>query len=1070
MENRYFVNIRLSKRIIVSAVLVFFLLFVQTKLFAQTSPDYSSLKKFLDAKMYTEAYAELLKCEINAKNHDPKLKKLKKDMLQLAKKEAVSRARVQKNDAVLFTVLADIDFNEALVDNGIKNITQAFSGNPNDITHYVFAKLLFMKGNINQSFDQMEKALHLNPASEAIFDDFQFVYHSRAYGVAAAKRLYSNTGFASRNTPVAPKSDVPVPPESPFQNDPTSQATAINPPPPDPDDPEPLPAPSQAIASPIKTVSTPMIDVNKPNQNISMLPDEIPDSPDDLDFKMPDLPQISIASANGSNSPITETLLDPNLASTSKPQITAVPKTDPNGLPDLSEFALTPDPLSAENASSSGASDPEDEKLKELEKLISNAKSKIKDGNLDEAETLLEKVLKANPENPAAKEFQTKISEIRTLEKNFKRGIAFYEQGNYDQAKDDLLKAYESDPKKYEQATFYIGKVLLLGTEKDLAKSREYFEKFLTLSGTDPELKRDVEWVIIGILADEENYSEAYKKFNEFVEREPEYSKNRETYKILKYRLWYRNFQTEILAGIGIFAGAFIMVFFLMFLPAIKYFTFDPLKKAKLAAESGDWSKAAQVAENALRGAKQPVQIERQFLEIAVEANFNLRNYFKCQDHARHLLSLFADNMIAWKYVAQACLKTNDTGDDAISMYETAYKNNPENTEYLEVLAKHYAVKKIYTVETMEVMENLMQINPANRDIAVALAEAYVQNKRMDEKSVGILQQALIQKPGNIPFKELLARTFSKLGKYQEASRECITVLNSNINNMGIHVVYTTCMKKMNMLDEAILRYEEFMKKFPGNPQITEILTGLRKDLEAMGGSVRDSSAAEISAFSEDMVDESIMELPDMPAKKTSSTKADVDSFIEPMPEDLFKKEKAVPIPDFLKKPGDQQQQKASEPAFSLKKTNKPSFQITPTSQTPAPKPKDQGTEQNSTQTNELSEARIKAAAKKWDDVVKLLSPMFATSRKRETGVLLGEAYLNLKSPEMTKEIIDTLELDPELISEEIKDLLYRTAMSLEEKKLFKDALKLYDLICSADINYLDAFDRSDKLYSQVKH
>jgi len=39
-------------------------------------------------------------------------------------------------------------------------------------------------------------------------------------------------------------------------------------------------------------------------------------------------------------------------------------------------------------------------------------------------------------------------------------------------------------------------------------------------------------------------------------------------------------------------------------------------------------------------------------------------------------------------------------------------------------------------------------------------------------------------------------------------------------------------MKKMNMLDEAVLQYEEFLQKHPGNAQLAEIITGLRKALE----------------------------------------------------------------------------------------------------------------------------------------------------------------------------------------------------------------------------------------------
>ncbi|MBF0543191.1 MAG: hypothetical protein HQM08_02100 [Candidatus Riflebacteria bacterium] len=1110
-----------------------------------STTDYSTLKKFLNAKMYTEAYLEMLRCELSMKDADPKIVKLKKDLLVLARKEASARAKVQPNDSMVFTVLADIDFQEALADSGMKNITQALSGNPNDITHYVFAKLLYFKGNVNQCFEEMEKALHINPASEAIFEDFNFIYYARAYGVAAAKRSYPNSGFLSRTSPVAPKSGIPKPPDSPFENDPTHQGVAINPPPPEPDE------SSTALGSSLKTGSTtgattgtkPIQVTQKPptsnsgKSNLPPLPDEIPDSPDDLNIGFPN--DTSMTPASTSTGPKTAQSVptssyNPTSSSTFSTSSTSLTSsTLSSTLTSSKNSDLLPPRILIGSASVPTSetfpvgSDPEEAKMKESEKWISSAKTKIQDGNLEDAAEIISKIEQTNPDSSAAKDLRAKIEGIKTIEKNFKRSVAFYEEGNYDEAKDGFIKAYESDPKKYSQATFYIGKVLLLGTEKDYAKSREYFEKFLALPGTDKELKRDVEWVVIGILADEENYEEAYKRFNEFVSREPDYAKNRESFRILKYRLWYRNYQTEVLTGIGIFVGAFAMVFLLMFLPAFKFFTFDPIKKAKHALDSGNWEKAVQVAENALRRGKQPIQIERQLLEIAVEGHFQLKNYFKCQDHARHLLSLFSDNMIAWKYVAKASLYTNDTSDEAISMYENAYKQNPENTEYLEILAKHYSGNKIFTVEAMEVIENFYQIDPTNRDIAVSLGEAFIQNKRMDEKVILVLQQALKFKPDHLPFRELLARSYSKAGKFNEASRECLSVLNSSINNMGIHVVYTTCMKKLGMLDEAILQYEEFSRRFPDNPQISEILTGLRKDLETSGGSGAKSGSNDgFSTFSEEMMAESLMNLPSSSSKSAANGQFDAASFVEPLPDELLKKNKPVPVPEFLKK-GDQTSKEApavTKPDFLKGKTALPKVEFddsllpplkpgakAPTSgsigsekpdlpprtafsvskapgpKTPGPRiekdspesdKKDSSTDSKnfpsstigeSIQQSELAEARIKAAAKKWDDVVNILSPVFATTRKKEIGIFLADAYLNLKKPEMAREILETLELDPELIDEPLKDLLYRTATGLEEIKSYQGALKMYDLICNADINYLDAFDRSDRLYNTVQ-
>ena len=117
----------------------------------------------------------------------------------------------------------------------------------------------------------------------------------------------------------------------------------------------------------------------------------------------------------------------------------------------------------------------------------------------------------------------------------------------------------------------------------------------------------------------------------------------------------------------------------------------------------------------------------------------------------------------------------------------------------------------------------------------------------------------------------------------------------------------------------------------------------------------------------------------------------------------------------------------------------------------------------------ELAEAQKKASQRKWDDVVAILSPVFAANRRMETGILLADAHLHKKKPGLAKEIIDTLEFDRELMSDTIKDILYRTGTALEDSGDPAGALTLYDIICNVDINYLDVFDRSDRLYSSRK-
>jgi hypothetical protein len=114
-----------------------------------------------------------------------------------------------------------------------------------------------------------------------------------------------------------------------------------------------------------------------------------------------------------------------------------------------------------------------------------------------------------------------------------------------------------------------------------------------------------------------------------------------------------------------------------------------------------------------------------------------------------------------------------------------------------------------------------------------------------------------------------------------------------------------------------------------------------------------------------------------------------------------------------------------------------------------------------------LSEAREKAKASDWSGVIETLSPVFASERSKDVGILLSQAHLSNNEPILAMEIIETVDFDPELMGEDLKDVLYQIGVALESAKKYTEALKMYDLICNVDINYKDAFDRSDKLYSK---
>ena len=1080
------------------------------------APDYGTLRKFLTARMFCEAYLEVLNLELASKDEDPKLTKLKKELLPGTRKEAEKRAKLNPDDTGVFTILADVEFQEGRLDEAARRISTARQGNPNALTHHIFAKILFQKGNVTQAFDEMEKALQADPSSEVIFDDFQFLYNCKNYGVASAKRLAAGAGFPRRATPLAGGGAADQNPENPFENDPTAPPDVIRPP------------ASRPGKDPLQIAQPP----KNPPPDVSP-----PDEPDPGEGPLPDEP--------GPDEPLPD---EPG------------PDEPPVAAPVATPVAVV-------------AEDPEKKKMKEADFWFEQARKKFEAGDFANAEETLAKAEGIYPGLPGRAELKQQIDGKKNLEKEYQFGKSLYDSEKFDLAREPILKAYESNPEKFAEATFYLGKIYILGSDKDLKKARQYFEKFLANPRVDRELKRDVEWVMIGILTDDQEYEEAYRRFGEFTERETEYAKNQRTYWRLKYTLWYRHFQTEVHIGLGVFLGAFLLVFLLMVVPSLGILVFDPLKRAQGAFENQQHEKAVGIAEDALRRGKQPIQIQRQLLEICVQSHFTLRNFVKCQDHARQLLNLFADNPVAWRYLAKASLETNDTSEEAVSMYETLYRQNPENKEYLPILARHYAAHKVYTVETMEIMYAAFQTDPDDAGNALALAEAYVQNKRMGDEVIAVLEAALRHKPEQGEFRELLARNYSKKGMFAEAARECLAILQVNINNMGIHVVYTSSMKKMNMLDEAILQYEDFLQKHPGNAQLAEIITGLRKELEAAspGGGIPIAPTDELSPFSDDLLVDGMGDLGAGPLP-AGSAGGDVEGFVEPPPEGFVNPDKPTPIPDFMKDPEGAAASAAIPPETPLpeiapeedevdKLLSIPTLDpfadqgggliepegigpvVPPPSETPAPPPKkfrepftppatpaaksgktpvvsaspagragkppvSQPSGAGRSGTNpvtppgaatdsapspvgdspspagkapspppkasgageqDLGKAHDLAKRNKWDEVVALLAPVFATKRDRATGILLADAYLKQKKPELANEIVQALEVDRELMPEEVKDILYRVGVALEDARLPDQARALYDLICNVDINYRDAFDRSDRLYNRKK-
>lgn len=1035
---------------------------------AAQNQDYVALRKFLSAKMYGEAYMEILRAELARDEFDPKLEKLRIDLLDRTEQRLQKQARINPDDPAIFVILADINFHKGKLDDATRHVSTALQNRSGPMANYVFAKILFKKGNIAQAFDQIGNVLEAMPDSPVVFADFQFLYSCKSYGIATARKIVKNANFIKRATPLAGDSNLVEVPESPFENDPTS--------------------PPPVIARPTGTTQ------------VADLPEDITNAQvgDDPDVTDPNNTTID-------TNPLPD---DPDMA------------TNPDGIPDLPDIPddqiATPDLIrpvpvvpDANTAKKPPEEDPEKEKIKKAEYWLDQANKQFNNRKYDDAKLNLEKAVGFYSGISGKDELKTKLDAKFDLFKRYKEAKALFEQEKFEQALTTIEEAYREEPERFKEASFYIGKIYLLKAEPDRDTALKYFDIVLKDKDLDPLLRRDIEWTKLEILFELDRFAEADEIFRNFEANELDFAKNQPDYKELKYGIFYQLNKMWIHVGLGIFAALFIIVFLLQLLPAVTLAFLKAENVAKRSFEKGNYKKAAAMAEKAL-ARKQPVQIEREMLEILVKSHFEMRNFVKCQDFAKEILEKFPGNHVAWGYLAKASIASNDNSSEAIALYENIYRENPGNTEYLPILAKHYAKTRNYTVEAMGILFTYLQTAPEDEPgIPVALAEGYVQNRSMGNEVITILEEAL-KHQDRTEFRELLARNYAKSGRYADAARECLRVLEDNLNNMGIHVVYSSSMKKLNLLDEAIKQYEMFLQKSPGNAQLTEILTGLKKDA-ATTSSFPSASDDSLGLPAEIPLDD--LPAPDLPMPGLSPEDIDIEGFVEPPPEGFeFDDNASVPLPDFLK---DTTPPKKAAPQAPVAKPEtiadmaldpgelpeldpfsgaddlldefatdlpeelggpakaKPEPDLSAYSDIPEPVAPAVERLENSNNAEsgfaQISKARELSARKKWKEVIEILNPIYASERNREVGLMLANALLESKEPLMAMEIVETLDIDPELMTEPIKEILYRTGLALESNKKFDEALKMYDLICNVDINFKDAFDRSDKIYSQRK-
>ena len=1084
------------KKAISRLIIVLLMLMSASILFADNS-DYATLRKFLSARMYGEAYNELLRQELSGNAMDPKLKNLKKDLLDRTKAKLEKQAKVSPDDAAVFTILADIAFQQGDYDRASQYASTAIANNGSAISNYIFAKILFRKGNISQAFDQMSKVLEAMPDSPIIFNDFQFLYTCQQYGVNTAKKLTKDSSFLVRTTPIAYDGEDLDAPESPFENDPTETAGA-------PDFSDYNMASSKDSEPEYDFTEENETDVDEDLAELSKLtpsskakakveerPEPEKKQPEKKEEKKKEPP---LPDEMGSDEDLFGEDADEVLASV------------------LGEETTKTDTKSKKVEASESEEDPEVAKIAEAEKLLESARTKFKDEYLEDALLNIQEINKIYPDLPGKQEVEDKILYEKDLLKRYNEMLELYnEDQEFDKALKVFKEAYNYKPKKFKEAPYHIGRCYLLKEDPDKEQALKNFNIVLPDPDLDSETKRDILWTKIEIFIENEEYEQANEIYNEFLEKEPDFAKAQKDNNFIYYKLWWELSKTWILIGFSLFLGIIAFVFILQFLPDIAMWGGDPLVKAQKAFDAGNYEKAVKFGEKGLIK-KQPIQRDRQIREVLIQAYYALENYEKVQMHAKAVLKGFPENAIAWGHLAKASVAVKDTSHEAIKMYEDMYRNDPSRRDLLPMLAHHYAAAKDTSQAAMEILTDYHNDAPNDQDTIIALAEGYIKNRTMTDEIVPVLSEAIRIKD-KIEYRELLARTFSKCGMYNEAARECVEVLNRSINNIGIHVVYTSSMKKLKKISQAIEQYNVFINQNPGNSQLIEIMNGLKK--EAVDTSTLVDDVPKIS-------DE--LGMPGMGGDEFD----EVANFVEPPPEGFEEEQRpSTPIPDFLQEEAENNASESKElPSLpddiqtldpfadddSLLEgfdTEELPEELGGTARVPTSSASsldslisdfntsnkiDEGSvspyssmdvETASIKSNipdaapktgvlelgkKLERAKDLSIMRRWDEVIDLLSPEFATERNREAGLLLVDAWLGSKKPELALEIIQTLDIDPEMMTDKIKDAMYRTAEGLELAKKYKDALHMYDTICNADINYKDAFDRSDRLYSKIKN
>lgn len=599
--------------------------------------------------MYGDAYNEILRYEITRDEIDPALQKLRVDMLEETKRQMLKRAKTNSNDPAVYTILADIAFQQTDFDNAMMYVSKALNIKSGPLSNYVCAKIMFCQNNVDQAYNRMSYVLEGMPDSPVVFNDFQFLYNCKTYGKETATHLSHNTNFLRRATPAVVKKTNKAP-KSPFQNDPTKVAVAIRQP-------------------KIVEEKPDFSDVEEDDFNLE-------DYDEELTIETSGKTAVAALPKDEKKQPAKK---QDALKTVSKP-IANDELGDFDTLDDFDnefDFAqkeadkpkitITESANIEKKSGKSNKKDANDKNKIAAANLVEKAYNSFKEEDYQLARDQFNDAVKLYPEVDDPKGVKKKIDDHFAYYKKYTDALDYMETGSYQNAKPLFEEVYKYNPKMYSDVPFYLAQIL--GREEDPNREEmlKYLDAIINNKDTEAEMLKQAKYLKLQVLVDDEKYDEAKELLSEMDSKYGSWFKQQEREGELRQAINLHVWMVPISIGLAVLILSAIGIFGLGMMKRSVFAEKDYVEELKKAYGARNFTKAISVGEKAVSKGL-PVQIEREILEMLVHIYFETNSFEKCKEAARRILKNFPENSTAWVFLTKTSVALNDTSNEAIKM------------------------------------------------------------------------------------------------------------------------------------------------------------------------------------------------------------------------------------------------------------------------------------------------------------------------------------------------------------------------------------------------------------------